>query len=78
MDIASVNLVLGENKNALDALKAARRLGEYSPQVLELMAYTYQQLGKSKEATRYAKELVTRFPRYQVRKEIRDILTGGN
>jgi predicted CXXCH cytochrome family protein len=78
MDIASVNLVLGENKNALDALKAARRLGEYNPQVLELMAYTYQQLGKSKEATRYAKELVTRFPRYQVRKEIRDILTGGN
>lgn len=78
MDIASVNLVSGEDKNALDALKAARRLGEYNPQILELMAYTYQRLGKSKEATRYAKELVARFPRHQVRKEIRDILAGRN
>ena len=76
IDIAALHTLRGDSETALEVLTEARRKGADGPDLLDLLAVTYDRLGRLGEARELARELARRFPRYARRPEIEELLTG--
>ena len=76
VDAATVYTLLGENEKALERLQEARVKGADGPDVLDLLAVTNRRLGRLEVARGFAQELVRRFPQYDRRPEVVDLLNG--
>ena len=76
IDIATIHTLRGENEKALDVLTEARGKGADGPDILDLLAVTYRRLGRLDEAGALAQELAKRFPQYERRPEVEELLKG--
>ncbi len=78
VDIATVQTLRGENQRALEVLTRARRMGADGPEVLDLLATALGRLDRIEEARSLARELAQRFPHYQRRPEVEELLGNPN
>lgn len=77
IDIATIHTLRGENQKALAVLSKARGMGANGPDLLESLAVTNKRLGRIADARALAVELVNRFPQYQLRPELEELLEGS-
>ncbi len=74
IDIATIHTLRGNNEKALIILREAREKGADGPDALDLLAVTYGRLGRMDEAKAVARELTKRFPQYEPRPEVEELL----
>ena len=74
IDVATIHTLQGENEKALDLLTQERGKGADGPDILDLLAVTYRRLGRLDEAGAMARELAKRFPQYERRSEVEELL----
>ena len=76
VDIAMVHALRGENQKARAILDKVRA-GADGPELLDLLAVAYGRLGQTADARALTAELASRFPGYQLRPELEELLKAS-